>query len=50
MASKLGRTLPTLDVTLTQLKNMLKVKWIKIYMKLVREARILTLTEKRRKR
>ena len=50
MASKFGTTLPTLDVTLAQLKNILKEKCIKMHMKLVGEDRTLTLTEKRRKR
>ena len=49
MASKLGTTLLTFDVALTQLKDVLKVKCIKTYMKLVRKKKILTLTEKRRK-
>ena len=48
MASELGTTLPTLDIALTQLKDILKVKYKAI--KLVREERVLTLTEKRRKR
>ena len=49
MASKLGTTLLTLDFALTQLKDILKVKCIKTIMKLVREEKIFTLTEKRRK-
>ena len=31
MASELGTTLPTLDIALTQLKDILKVKWINIH-------------------
>ena len=50
VASKLGTTLLKLDVALTQLKDILKVKYIKMHCKLVREERILTLTQKRRKR
>ena len=49
MASKLGTTLLTFDVALTQLKDVLKVKCIKTHMKLVRKKKILTLTEKTRK-
>ena len=49
MASKLGTTLLTFDVALTQLKDVLKVKCIKTHAKLVRKKKILTLTEKRRK-
>ena len=49
IASKFGTTLLTLDFALTQLKDILKVKCIKTIMKLVREEKIFTLTEKRRK-
>ena len=49
MASKLETKLLTLDFALTQLKDILKVKCIKTIMKLVREEKIFTLTEKRRR-
>ena len=37
MASKLGTALPTINVSLTHLKDILKVKCIKMRLKLVRE-------------
>ena len=49
LATKLGTTLLTLNITLVQVKDILKTKWIKMHMKLVREERVFTLTEKMRK-